>query len=124
MDLTSKEFSDKVAEQQKENPDFTKFKKTGNTKVILTYNCEEFQYTSDKMSMTMWLTNDVENVFKNFSSGLGNAPGGFQMPAGMTGQMMAMHQVDNEKNIVVDLEVTEINRNETTELSTEGFDFK
>ncbi len=98
-------------------------KKTGNTKKIQGYACEEYEIKSDKSYSTMWVTNDLKmpSFFDSFSKmkGMGkdfdtDMPTGFPMlitswPNGK----------DSDKKTVI--EVTDVNKDKALSISTEGY---
>lgn len=69
-------------------------KKTGRTKKILEYNCEEFETVTAEGKVTLWITKDIrlfqKNMFANLNKSLGGNP--FQkIPEAAKGFMMEMH---------------------------------
>lgn len=98
-------------------------KKTGNTKKIKGYTCEEYEIISDKSYSTMWMAKDLKlpSFFDNFSKmkGMGqdfntDMPSGFPMlitswPNGK----------DSDKKTVI--EVTDVNKDKALSISTEGY---
>jgi len=79
---------------------FNSIQKTGKTKKILGYNCEEFSSQNDTDKFTFWITKDLElfqkNMFFNISKSLGGNT--FEnIPENAQGFMMEMH-FENSSN--------------------------
>ena len=75
--------------------------KTGNTKTIAGYLCEEVIMESDESKMNVWYTDDLE---LNMSQVIANSPlfgkskGAPQTPEDMTGTMLEMIMVEKTEN--------------------------
>lgn len=123
MDMKSDEFKKQMEKQKQDVPSYDKFKKTGNTKTILGYKCDEYSYSSEQGDMTMWITTELENWFKNYSGGFGSAAG-VQMPEGMDGMWLGMTMKMKEQPGVVTAEITEINNAAPEDISTAGYTFE
>jgi len=87
-----------IAEVEKETESemtaFNSLQKTGNTKKILGYDCEEFYSQNETNKLTFWVTQDLElfqkNMFFNISKSLGGNT--FEnIPETAKGFMMEMH---------------------------------
>lgn len=92
-------------------------KKTGRTKKILGYSCDEYVSTSDEGESTFWLTDEVDlmdNAFKSFGNALGEDLNEFKLPEGTKGFLMEMHikskSPDNSVPKETTIEVTEIEK--------------
>lgn len=77
-----------------ENTEFKSLQKTGNTKKILGYDCEEFSSQNDTNKFSYWITKDLDlfqkNMFFNISKSLGGNT--FEeIPENAKGFMMEMH---------------------------------
>lgn len=94
---------------------FNSIKKTGKTKKILGYNCEEFTSQNESNKFTFWITKDLElfqkNMFFNISKSLGGNTFD-DIPESAQGFMMEMH-FENSSNMekgsmtVIDIEKSE-----------------
>ena len=92
--------------------DFKRIKKTGNTKKILGYDCEEFMSENESNKFSFWVTKELalfqKNMFFNVSQSLGGNT--FEdIPQEAQGFMMEMNYENlsnNEKGnmIVVDIQ--------------------
>ncbi len=106
-------------EAMKDNPEFNKqqesgivnpqVKKTGNTKSILGYRCEEYKYDDEDISSTFWITDEVKwnnkgvisNVFSASIYSYGT-PNGF---------LMESVSVDKETGEKSTYTITDIDKN-------------
>jgi hypothetical protein len=104
---------------------FEKVKKTGNTKKILGYDCEEFYSENSDSRFNFWVTQDLDiyqkNMFFNISKSLGE--NSFQnIPSDAKGLMMEMnfeHKTKKEKGKMVVKEI----RKESRDIDTGGYRF-
>jgi hypothetical protein len=106
----------------------TSFKKTGKTKTILGYLCEEYLAENEETLSEVWIANDVKinmgNAFqyisenqkskKNKMSYPNDAPEGFMM------EMVSTNKKNNEKTRMT---VVELNENKNTTVNTSSYKF-
>jgi len=95
--------------------EFNAIQKTGKSKKILGYNCEEFSSQNETNKFTFWITKDLElfqeNMFFNISKSLGGNTFD-NIPENAQGFMMEMH-FENSSNMekgsmtVIDIESSE-----------------
>lgn len=107
-----------IAIEESENNDSTppKIVKTGRSKKILGYHCEEFESTTEEGKMIIWITQDIrlfqKNMFANLNKSLGNNP--FQnIPEAAKGFMMEMHfnnANNKEKSSMIVKEISKKNK--------------
>lgn len=107
-----KDIAVKENEIDANDTDFKNIKKTGNTKKILGYNCEEFMSENESNKFSFWVTKELalfqKNMFFNVSQSLGGNT--FEdIPQEAQGFMMEMNYENlsnNEKGnmIVVDIQ--------------------
>lgn len=107
------------------NTDFQGLKKTGKTKKILGYTCEEFVSTNDDNNFSIWVTDELElfqkNMFYNISESLGGNT--FQnIPKDAKGFMMEMHFENLENGEKGKMIVTEINK-QSKSINTKEYQF-
>ena len=100
-----------------------KIRKTGNTKKIMGYDCVEYEVTDGESYSLIWISKDVE--LPNFYNALSaiNQQGndmGVEIPEGFMMHMTAWPE-GKDSDQKVELVVTEINMNQSQEISTEGF---
>lgn len=121
-----------VFEDKNEPVDNTKysFVKTGNTKVISGYNCEEYKMESSESNPdydhTYWLTNDIDanwmGTFSNAMSSNKNMSKNFEVPKdypkGSMIQMISESRKNKEKSITT---VKEYKKNDRVTISTKGY---
>lgn len=102
---------------------YMKIRKTGNSKKILGYECEEYEATDEESYSLIWMSSEVE--LPNFYDALSainrqNNELGAEIPKGF---MMHMTAWPNGKaaDEKVEMLVTEINMNQPQEISTAGY---
>lgn len=108
-----KEIAVEENEEENADTDFKGLKKTGQTKKILGYTCEEFTSANDENKFSMWVTDELElfqkNMFYNISESLGGNT--FKnIPKDAKGFMMEMHFENLENGEKGKMVVTEINK--------------
>ncbi len=85
------------------------FKKTGRTKKILGYNCEEWKFTENEGESKMWITKGLKADSRHFLSSVFNSvPTAYGYPEGFVMESEFVDFDSGEKNI---MQVTEINNN-------------
>ena len=107
------------------DPSFKKVEKTGNTKKILGYDCEEFYSENQDARYTFWVTQDLDvyqkNMFYNISKSLGG--NSFQnVPKDAKGLMMEMNFENKNTQGKGRMLVKEI-RKECRSVVTGGYQF-
>lgn len=108
-----KEISMQENEVENTNTDFEGLKKTGKTKKILGYTCEEFVAINDDNKFSTWITDELELFQKSMFYSINESLGGNtfrNIPKDAEGFMMEMHfenLVNGEKGKML---VTEINK--------------
>lgn len=117
----------KFAEEVETNDDSTdmSFRKTGRTKVILGYSCDEYAMEDDTNILEFWVTREEQlDLFKAFGAmgASGKGAGGFssvsEYPTGMTMEFTSTEKKNGEKAI---MQVTKIQRNINYSISTAGY---
>lgn len=94
-------------------------KKTGKTKTVAGYKCDEYRYEDEEIEGSVWMTDELpaELWARMFSanviaaSNIG-AYGGF---------VMEMEQIDKENQYKTFMQVREVNENQPTTISTAGY---
>ena len=117
--------AEKEASAEGLDPSFKKVEKTGNTKKILGYDCEEFYSENEETRYTFWVTQDLDiyqkNMFFNISKSLGG--NSFQdIPKEAKGLMMEMnfeHKTGKGKGKMLVKEI----RKESRSIETGGYQF-
>ena len=95
-----------------EDTDFKVIRKTGNTKKILGYNCEEFMSENETSKFSFWVTKELDLFQKNMFFNLSKSLGGNtfdDIPKEAQGFMMEMsyeNLSNNEKGnmVVIDIQ--------------------
>jgi len=104
-------------ETEVEMTEFNSIQKTGKTKKILGYDCEEFYSHNETNKLTFWITQDLElfqkNMFFNISKSLGGNT--FEnIPETAKGFMMEMHFENLSTMETGIMTVTDIEKSEKT----------
>ncbi|MBN2775050.1 MAG: DUF4412 domain-containing protein [Prolixibacteraceae bacterium] len=96
-------------------------KKTGRTKKILGYNCEEYEYTDENTKSIVWITKDkVWKADKLYSSlNLNTAAFLMGYPDGFIMEAESVDLETNEKSI---MKITEINENINKEIDLSDYE--
>ena len=104
---------------------FEAIKKTGNSKKILGYDCEEFTSENEDTRFTFWVTQELDiyqkNMFYNVSKSLGGSSFA-SIPKEAKGLMMEMQFENKNKDERGKMVVKEI-RKESKSIDTEGYQF-
>lgn len=99
--------------------------KTGRTKMICGYLCEEYKKDDAKETRTMWITKDeslwVGKLRRSVAAHGNNAD---DMPADMRGMMMEMTNLKKSDNAWFKWEVVEVNKNAPSQISTAEYEFR
>ncbi len=110
---------------QNGSSDIQNFKKTGNTKKILGYTCEEYTFENDDTQGAMWVTKEVEVDLSKMMGGIGSASKGKQphtMPKNYPqGTLMEGTWTEKKSGDVTKWEMKELNANSKTSISTNGY---
>lgn len=122
MDPSAYEPSENDSSDDEDAPEF---KKTGRSKEILGYTCDEYVAEDDESTMEMWISQEeVVDIFKAFS-----AYGAQQKQAttpqaypGLTGTLMEMNST-SKKHVKekTTWKVTKIEKNSPSTISTAGY---
>jgi ribosomal protein S20 len=114
VDMAEAKIEDNAAEEKSGQSDV---KKTGRTKKILGYSCDEYVSSSPDGDATFWLTEDrdlLNNTYSNFGDAFGENTNNYKLPNGAKGFMMEMHiktkSPDKSERQEVVIEVTEIKK--------------
>lgn len=110
-----------IAEEENENEaiesEFKAIEKTGNSKKILGYTCQEFIAQNNSSKIIFWITNELslfqKNMFFNISQSLGGNT--FEkIPESAKGLLMEMHFEDysnNEKGFMKVKDIQKLSKN-------------
>ena len=105
-----------------QNPTITK---TGNSKVIAGYKCDEYKVTEENKDgyANVWMTKDVKlKADKKYWSQSG-LPSYYNNPEFVGGILLAMDEYDKNNNLIMKMETKEINENFNHSISTVGYTF-
>lgn len=124
IDFDPSKYADDVETTEDATP--PSFRKTGRTKVILGYKCDEYVMEDETNTFEFWVTGEEQlDIFKAFgamgASGKG-AGGGISSvgdyPRGMTMEFTSTEKKNGEKSV---MQVTKIQRNISYSISTAGY---
>ncbi len=105
-----------------QNPTITK---TGNSKVIAGYKCDEYKVTEAGKDgyANVWMTKDIKlKADKKYWSQSG-MPSYYNNPEFADGILLAMDEYDKNNNLTMKMETKEINENFNHSISTVGYTF-
>jgi hypothetical protein len=117
----------KFAEEVETNDDAAdmSIRKTGRTKTILGYSCDEYIMEDESSTLEFWVTREEQlDLFKAFGAmgASGKGAGGFsgvtEYPMGMTMEFTSTEKKSGEKTL---MQVTKIQRNINYSISTAGY---
>lgn len=117
--------NEQVEEKMEEQDEDISFRKTGRTKKIHGYSCDEYEMESEDGHGTFWITDDTDlhigmAMGSMAAQGRGQK-GGLQMPEDIPqGAILEMHHVDKDGS-TMDWETTDIKTNIKKSISTEGY---
>lgn len=109
-------------EKQEKAPVITK---TGNSKVIAGYRCDEYKVVEegeDGYSL-VWMTNDVKIKADKRNWGKTGMPNYYGYPGFENSVMLALEAYDKDKELVMKMETKEISDNFKHSISAEGYSF-
>lgn len=103
------------------------FKKTGRTKTILGYKCDEYVMTDDEGTTEFWITREDDlDIYRAFGAMSASSPDnkkgkGNSLPAGHPGGMtMLTTMVSNDGEKMI-MEVTDVKKNSPLSIQTAGY---
>lgn len=98
------------------------FKKTGNKKQINGYECEEYLAEDAETRTIGWFTDKITFDITSVFSSLGMSNNAMNMPSNMPkGFMMVLIHYDKRKNTFSEMNVSDVNPKNKTEISTKGY---
>lgn len=109
--------------EESEMPDYTAYndnlKKTGRSKTIAGYRCEEYLYEDEEIVTSLWMTDDLPaDLWANMlnSNYIAAANVGYY-----GGFVMEMEQTEKSENTRTTMEVLDVNPNKPSSVSTAGY---
>lgn len=123
INIDDSSFDEAMENESAYNEEMEKYshlKKSGRTKNILGYSCDEYVYEDEQGKISYWFTNEVDIFNSRLFGGIERLSMFFagQMPSGMMMQMESHDFSSNEKFM---LNVKEINENQSKSISLEGY---
>jgi len=103
--------------------DFSKFnenlKKTGNSKKIAGYKCDEYIYDDEESHAVLWMTDELPpELWANMFSANAYSAASMGFYGGFVMQMDSKEKATNERTTLL---VNEVNRNKPESISTSGY---
>ena len=96
--------------------------KTGNTKKILGYNCDEYLIEDEQSEVHMWISEELGKELSKEMLGNSNAFGGSFRYAGVVdGMILEYDVIDTQSGEKTEMLVTDLDLKKAGSLSTEGF---
>lgn len=118
--LEDEVYADEQAEESEWDYSAANFKKTGRTKTILGFKCEEYEYADEESKGAVWITKDYKAARSTA------IPSMFNWSAVTFGQtsgfLMASESTDLESGDKSTMEVKEINNNKNTSFNTKQYE--
>jgi len=114
-----------AAQTKKDNPEKAIITKTGNSKVIAGYKCDEYKITDPEKDgySNVWMTKDVKIKANKKYWGKAGVPTYYNYPGFEGAMMLAMDSYDKKNNPVMKMETKEIKDNFSHSVSTVGYTF-
>jgi len=99
--------------------------KTGNTKMIAGYKCDEFKIVEEGVDgySNAWMTKDVKIKADKRNWGKAGMPNYYGYPGFENSMMLAMEAYDKNNKLSMKMETMEINDNFKHSISTVGYSF-
>jgi hypothetical protein len=97
--------------------------KTGNTKMIAGYKCEEYKVVEEEKEgyANVWMTKDVKIKADKRNWGKAGMPTYYGIPEFEGSMMLAMESYDQDNKLAMKMETKEINENFKHSISTAGY---
>jgi hypothetical protein len=114
-----------VKNQKGTNPEKATITKTGNSRVIAGYNCDEYKIVDAEKEgySNVWMTKDVKLKADKKYWGKAGMPTFYNYPGFEGAMMLAMESFDKSNNPGMKMETKEINDNFSHSISTAGITF-
>lgn len=117
--VTSMDIDEEIYEENVEESDIPEYTKTGRTRTISGYKCDEYKYTEEETSMSMWVTEDLNFKVDKKQMQQAGMPVWYGGNKGM-GMMIEMESFENDK-LVMKMVVKEIDMNFSKSVSMDGY---
>ncbi|GEM_PF-2990988 len=118
--ITSMDMDDEVYEEEIfEETELPEYKKTGRTRIISGYKCEEYQYTEENERVNMWVTDDLKYKVDKKQMEKAGMPLWYSGQNGM-GMMIEMESFEDEK-LVMKMMVKDIDMKFSQSFSLDGY---
>jgi hypothetical protein len=114
-----------MAKDQKKDPSKAVITKTGNSRMIAGYKCDEYKIVEPEKDgySNVWMTRDVKIKADKKYWGKAGMPTYYNYPGFEGAIMLAMESFDKKNNPVMKMETQEINEDFKNSISTAGYTF-
>ncbi len=119
MDIDEDMYDEEIYNEDAEESDIPEYTKTGRTRTISGYKCDEYTYTEDETSMSMWITNDLHYKVDRKQMEKAGMPVWYGGKDGM-GMMIEMESFEDER-LVMKMLVKDIDMNYSKAVSVDGY---
>lgn len=111
--------------QKGSNPEKATITKTGNTRMIAGYKCDEYKIVDPEKEgySNVWMTKDVKLKADKKYWGKAGVPTYYNYPGFEGAMMLAMESFDKKNKPEMKMETKEINENFSKSISTAGYTF-
>lgn len=99
------------------------FVKTGRTKTICGYQCEEYKKDNADETMSIWVSKETSPWVTAFHKGVSGVSNDMPSATGFTGMAMEMDMLKKADQSSMVWMVTEVNKNTASTISTAGYTF-
>lgn len=117
--VTSVDIDEVIEDENIEESDLPQYSKTGKKRTISGYKCEEYQYTEDNTTMSMWVTDDLEYKVDSKKMKEAGMPVWYGGQNGM-GMMIEMESFEDGK-LTMKMQVKDIDMKYSQSFSLDGY---
>lgn len=124
MSMKSEEYKSKMNVKVPPTKSWSDFKETGREKKILGHMCKEYIAEDSLTKQSIWTTLELRELAKVMTTGpYGINFGSQNLPPNLSGVILEFEMFDKAKEAWVLGNITEVNENKPSVVSTEGYDF-
>jgi hypothetical protein len=117
--ITSMDIDEELYDEEVDESYIPEYNKTGRTRTISGYKCEEYKYTEEESSTSMWITNDLHYKVDRTQMKKAGIPVWYGGKDGM-GMMIEMESFENDR-LVMKMVVKDIDMTYSKAVSVDGY---